>query len=268
MQTHMPSLNGESARTFADQFRSARLSALADAEAFDQVIHVIERLGSYLTKEEYADHGKHGDLGKYKIKMVELVHNHGIAVDSRAEFKNLLTPFETLYDLVKNARNDALHQGAFARHLTKHAIELAIILEDLLSTYMLPVVADFMVRNPICGEPWQPIAFLRQQMLANSFSYLPVLRGEKEWGVVSDAAIAKFLGPKHNGGNRTKRLAMTIEDASAQSDNPISLMGPEFVAEDGPLDKALDGLTKSPILLVGSPSGTSLLGILTAFDLL
>jgi CBS domain-containing protein len=268
MNIVMPALTRESARTFADQFRSARLAALADAESFDQIIHVIERLGSYLTKEEFSDHGKHGDLGKYKITMVELVQSHGLAAESRAEFKNLLTPFETLYDLVKNARNDALHQGAFARHLTKHAIELAIILEDLLSNYLHPVVTDFMVRNPICGEPWQPVAFLRQQMLANSFSYLPVLQGEKEWGVVSDAAIAKFLGPKYNGGNRTKRLAMTIDAASTQNDNPISLLRPAFVEEADPLEKALDRLTTSPILLVRSPSGTSLLGILTAFDLL
>ena len=43
-----------------------------------------------------------------------------------------LTPFSRLYDLVQDARNDALHQGAFARHLTIHAIGLALILEDAL----------------------------------------------------------------------------------------------------------------------------------------
>ena len=72
---------------------------------------------------------------------------------------------------MKDGRNDALHQGAFARHLTKHAIELAIVLEDVLSNDLDPVVTDFMLRNPVCGEPWQPIAFLRQQMLANSYSF-------------------------------------------------------------------------------------------------
>jgi hypothetical protein len=34
--------------------------------------------------------------------------------------------------------------------------------------------------NPICGELWQPVAFVRQQMLANSFSYLI---GENDWRI-------------------------------------------------------------------------------------
>jgi hypothetical protein len=71
---------------------------------------------------------------------------------------------------VDGARNETLHQGAFARPLTKHAIELAIILEDALSQQVNQVVMDFMVRNPLCAELWKPIGFIRQQMLANSFS--------------------------------------------------------------------------------------------------
>ena len=264
----MPNLSRESARTFADQFRSARQNALADAESFDQIIHVIERLGSYLTKEELGDKGETGSLGKYRCKLNEFVKSHGVSVDVRSEFKNQLTPFDTLYDLVKDARNDALHQGAFARHLTKHAIELAIILEDVLSADLDPNVTDFMVRNPVCGEPWQPIAFLRQQMLANSYSYLPVLRSDDQWGVISDAAIATFLGSKRKGAERTKRLAMTVESASAQHENPISLMAAAFVDEGDTLDNAFDRLKVSPILLVRNPHGPGLLGILTAFDLL
>jgi hypothetical protein len=114
----MPNLSKESARTFADQFRSARLKALADAESFDQIIHAVERLGSYLTKEEIGDKGESGSLWRYRCKLNELVKSYGLPIDVRAQFKNQLTPFDTLYDLVKDARNDALHQGAFARHLT------------------------------------------------------------------------------------------------------------------------------------------------------
>src|SRR4051812_47052457 len=167
----MPDLTKKSARAFADQFRSARLTSLADSESFEPIIHVIERLGSYLTKEELGAVGEYGNLGRYRLRLIALPKNRGVAVDDRSQFNNLLTPFETLYDLVKEGRNDALHQGAFARHLTKHAIELAIILEEVLSTFMDTIVVDFMVYNPLCGEPWQPIAFLRQQMLANSYSY-------------------------------------------------------------------------------------------------
>jgi CBS domain-containing protein len=264
----MPSLTKESARSFADQFRSARLTALADAESFDQIIHVVERLGSYLCKEELGDKGRHGDLGKYRGGLVALVKSRGLALESRPRFSNVMTPFETLYDLVQEARNDALHQGAFARHLTKHAIELAIILEDVLSNDMDPIVTDFMVRNPVCGEPWQPIAFLRQQMLANSYSYLPVLRSDKQWAVISDAAIATFLGPDRKGTARRTRLAMTLEEASTLSERPLVPSPGVFVDEKTSLDQAFDLLSRSPILLVRSPVGSGLVGILTAFDLL
>ena len=32
-------------------------------------------------------------------------------------------------------------------------------------------VSDFMVRNPVCASMWQPLSFIRQSMLVNSFSY-------------------------------------------------------------------------------------------------
>ncbi|HUA99754.1 MAG TPA: hypothetical protein VMA34_15585 [Terracidiphilus sp.] len=264
----MPDLTRESARTFADQFRSARLTALADSESFDQIVHVIERLGSYLTKEEYGDKGDYGSLGKYRSRLVDLVRSRGLALESRPQFNHQLTPFETLYDLVQEARNDALHQGAFARHLTKHAIEIAIILEDVLSIDMDSMVADFMMRNPVCGEPWQPVAFLRQQMLANSYSYLPVLSRDNEWGVVSDAAIAMFLGSDRKGKERRRRLAMTLEEAALQSERPVRLTSAVFIDETAPLDRAIELLKGAPIVLVRSPVGTSVVGILTPFDLL
>jgi CBS domain-containing protein len=264
----MPNLTKVSARWFADQFRSARLAALADAEAFDQIIHVVERLGSYLSKENLGYKNQHGNLGKYSEKLLELVKRHGLAVENRPDFKNLLTPFETLYDLVRESRNDALHQGAFARHLTKHAIELGIILEDVLSSEMSPIVTDFLVLNPVCGEPWQPIAFLRQQMLASSYSYLPVMGTNEQWQIVSDVAIAIFLGSDRQGATRRNRLAMSLEEALALADRPITLIRPEFVDESTSVDQALDLLKKSPILLMRNPDKTRIRGIITAFDLL
>lgn len=265
----MPRLTRESARVFIDQFRSARLAALADSESFDQVIHVVERLGSYLSKEELGDLGKYGSLEKYRPGFIAYVKSRGVAVDDGSQFDRLLTPFETLYDLVKDARNDALHQGAFARHLTKHAIELAIILEEVLSAEMDTTVIDFMVHNPLCGEHWQPVAFLRQQMLANSYSYLPVVMKDGHWRVVSDAAIATFLGADREGRERRKRLAMTLEQAVQHSEKPLKLMPPGFIDKMTSIDEALDQLGNSPILLVhGSDEGARIIGVLTAFDLL
>lgn len=61
----MPILTREPAIAFLNQVRSARLAALADAEAFDGIIHAVERLGSYLSKERSGDQGKPGSLFNY-----------------------------------------------------------------------------------------------------------------------------------------------------------------------------------------------------------
>src|ERR1700757_614277 len=111
-------------------------------------------------------------------------------------------------------RNDALHQGAFARYLTKHAIELAILLEDALSNGL----------DPLARETWQPIAFLRQLMLANSYSYLPVFRNDNQWWIVSDAAIAAYLGrtEKTNGQDVVQGLSRKLW--LAQKDLSVSCL--------------------------------------------
>jgi hypothetical protein len=58
--------------------------------------------------------------------------------------------------------------------LTTHAFQVALILEDALMTDM-KMVSQYMVRDVVCAQSWQPISFVRQQMLAYSYSYLPFL---------------------------------------------------------------------------------------------
>lgn len=110
------------------------MAALAHAEAFDEIIHTVERLGSYIE-------GKQLDLGRYREALKCVAERSSLAEEIPNQFRGLLTPFSELQESVRIARNDALHQGAFAqgafaRHLTKHAIDLAIVLEDALSHYM------------------------------------------------------------------------------------------------------------------------------------
>lgn len=248
-------------RTFRDQLRQARATALRDAEAFDQIIHVVERLGSFLL-------GKIKDLNAYQPKLEELAKESGL-YDAPNQSRGIRTPFPDLYDLVREARNDALHQGAFARHLTQHAIELSLVLEDALGEILAPVVSDYMVRNPVCAELWQPISFIRQQMLENSFSFLPV-RGEegeekKQWYLVSDMDIAGYLR-KDNSKDRKKRLAASLRDARQAE---IRLQEAKDCKETTTLVKAMEKLKKSngQLLLVCNGE-KNLIGIVTAFDLL
>jgi hypothetical protein len=263
----MPDLDAQSAVFFANDLRSARLAALADAEAFDEIIHVVERLGYYLTKEDLGDKGEFGNLGnsKYKDVITNIADKSGLS-EPPGEHRSYLTPFAELYELVRQARNDALHQGAFARHLTTHAIELAIILEDALSSIFGPVVSDFMVRNPVCAELWQPLSFIRQQMLANSFSYLPVLGSSKVWQIVSDASVALFLGAERDGKIRRSRLSKTLQEA--RHDVPGIVETALVIRGNAKISEALESLKTKSVLLIRHPDRNELIGILTAFDLL
>lgn len=244
---------------FANHLRAACLAALADTEAFNEIIHVVERLGSYLKKKQL-------DLGKYRDVLTCLAERSSIAEEIPGRFRGLLTPFSELYESVRIARNDALHQGAFARHLTTHAIELAIVLEDALRHYMGIYVSDFMTRNPVCAEHWQPVSFIRQEMLTNSFSYLPVTEKAEHWYVVSDVAIARYLGSGGDKKIRNKHLMTTLKDACREA--PYILTIAKIVDDDTIIQTALGYFETEQVLLVKDKKLGSLLGILTAFDLL
>jgi len=69
-----------------------------------------------------------------------------------------------------------------------------------------------MVRNPICAELWQPISFVRQQMLVSSFSYLSVQDNEGKWFLLSDQEVATYLGNTSNA-ERKRRMTKSLQEA-------------------------------------------------------
>ena len=133
---------------FRDQFRFGRAVAVKDAEGFSEILFTVERLGSFLSKEI-------GTLKSYLPVLQDLACDSPLARELPKVYPGLHLPFDRLYQLVMQARNDALHQGAYARHLTSHAIELSMVLEDALMNN-LGTVAEFMVRDPLCCSLWQP----------------------------------------------------------------------------------------------------------------
>jgi hypothetical protein len=102
-------------------------------------------------------------------------------------------------------------------------------------------------------------------MLANSYTYLPVWNSGR-WQLVSDSALARFLGPEREGVNRRKLLAMRLADATASS---LQLENAKLADETTTIEEALKYLNDAPVLLIPSPTHSDrLVGLMTAFDLL
>jgi CBS domain-containing protein len=239
-----------------DILRDARATAFRDSEAFAEVLFAVERLGSLQT-------GKHGTLRDYKEALVALARRSPLAEDLPARRSDLHTSFPRLYSLVQTARNDALHQGASARHLTDHCVELALVLEDALVSEST-TVADYMVKAPTCAFPWQPLSFVRQQMLVNSFSFLPIRSADGNWRLLSDLMVARVLRAAGTGEERNRRLATTVEEAERLFALRLELA--RTVTPGVLVNEVLEGPDASPVLVI-SESG-ELLGIVTSFDLL
>lgn len=256
--------NGESKIFFRDQFREGRAAALRDAEGFQEILFTLERLGMCLT-------GKILDIGKYSDSIQVLAKRSPLALAEEVpeKWREWHLPFCTTYELVRKARNDALHQGAFARHLTDHVVHLALILEDALMSEST-TVHDFMVREPVCAEIWQPISFVRQQMLKNSFSYLPILLekdGQRNWHLLSDTNIVKYLKSRPED-ERKKRLAKTVKEALKDEDGKLETENTQCCSPKTLVSEILDNFKGLPILITSKDHSDRLLGILTAFDLL
>ena len=237
---------------FRDLFREARAKALSNAENFEDIIFALEKLGSFLL-------GKIEGLGQYQNHICKLAKKSVLADQIPKKLSGFHTDFESLYDLVKDARNSAMHEGVFARNLTQHAIEISLILENALMSQEVKV-KNFMIRNPVCAFDWQPISFIRQNMLANSFSYLPILHNG-EWKLISDLAVSKYIQESSSKAERKKRLSKTFKESGIK---PIETRTVDALVD---VKEIMNDWNGFPIC-VTSKDTKEIVGILTPFDLL
>lgn len=250
-------MNPDAVKQFRDQLREAREYTLKDAEAFDGIIHVIERLGICRTKNV-----KKG-LSFFQDAIYEIARISPLADVVPEQHRNCHAPFKLLYCMVARGRNDAMHIGAFARHLTAHAIELSLTLEDALRMIMnARCISDYMVRDPLCAFGWEPMSLIRQKMLTNSFSFLPVQNKDKQWCLLSDLEVAKFLKGSSDKEWDT-RLATCLDDVAE-----IELLPTKFLSAGTEIREAIKDFEGKPILVHSDKDKHQLIGILTAFDLL
>lgn len=242
---------------FRNELRLARETAQKDAENFHDLIVAFETLGRYLHKGN-----GHGSLDQYRENILQIARKSPLAWQIPEKHRTVHTPAEVLYELVRNGRNSEMHEGVSARVLTQHTIQLSIILEDgLLQFLMNENISDIMIPNPVITELWHPISFLRQNMLANSFTYLPFEVSQGKWGLVSDLAIANYLQS-----DRRERLRQPLHCAIDQGLNVVEV---DLIDASEPRNAALQkmGGTAS-VLLVTQTETKQVIGILTAFDLL
>ena len=263
MLYEVPSVNMEKNRAlyFRDELRKARARSLADAEDFMEILFVVESLGMKLA-------GREGTLGRaYKSRILDCASKSSLANEIPAQHRGFHIPFQALYELVTDGRNDSAHQGAHARRLTAHTIELALVLEDaLMSNYTM--ASDVMATEPIRAGLWQPVSFLRQKMLLNSFSFLPALvgpNGTSTWKLVSDRNVARYLRRAKSSDERSKLLATELEQAISDG---LDLTKAHTCGPETNIAEVAAEMQDHPWLVVKGQNPGELLGILTAFDLL
>jgi CBS domain-containing protein len=234
-----------------ENLRSARALILRDSESFHEASTLLEHIGQILSGQI------RGGLGQYQREIIELACRNPAVVRGQ---------MERLFNVVRNARNMAVHQGAWARHLNTRLVDLFLVLEEAIVSAMTHV-EDLMVRTPVAAYGWQRVADVRKAMLANSFSAIPLQSKTGEWRLLSDTAVVRMLNGAHSTAERNRLLAMRIDSAIEQG-----LIHPDLPTCCRPttlISEVVPKMNNLPILVVeGEGDSQRLVGILTAFDLL
>ena len=245
---------------YRNRLREARYAAFADAEGFGAICFALEALGLRLL-------GKQKAMGGYEKKIRPLAEKSFVLTEMAALFPSRFKTFGALYAIVKTARNDAMHTGAYARHATQEAMELCIGLEEALMAEVAQTVANLMVSTPITVEPWQPVAHARQLMLMHSFSFLPVWL-DGSWHLVSELGLAKYL----RNGLRNSRLAESLETAKGNGMELVQIDDTELLKVGMEVEDVLSRaqVQQGPMLwlVVEDDRPDHLAGVLSPFELM
>jgi CBS domain-containing protein len=145
-----------------------------NAEGYVAIIQKIEMLGFNLC-------GKEKTLAKYLDDYLEFLQ---LPSDRMPEFKSL-------FKYVREARNKAIHEGAFARNLSRKTAELSMIFEGRIFMGLI-YVRDVMIENPVTISQWDRISDIRRKLVGSAFSWLPILVNT-EWMLLSEYGLLQFI---------------------------------------------------------------------------
>ncbi len=167
---------------FRNLFRNARAKAQKSLENFQDLLFALEKLGMVRLNKE-------ATLGTYKDAICKEIEKSALYQSQEDSYYYI--NHKRLFSIITSYRNDALHQGAVARNLTSRTIQLILLIEDAFMD-IEDNIGSFMVSDVVIAELWQPVAFIRQKMLENSFSYIPICH-ENKWYFLSDYNIVNYL---------------------------------------------------------------------------
>ena len=250
---------------FRRAFRTARAAVQADAEAYMEVVRVVESLGAYL---EANCAGRTPDgLGKaQEIIRSVLFPDPDAWLGSSPREPSVAALFERLL----RVRNTTVHEGALSRSAGVHAVRLSLAIEEALMVMLKEdtSVVPWMVPDPIVAKSWHTISHIRATLLSGGFSAVP-LWWDDTWHFVRDVAVVDYLRAKGKSG-----LHLTLCQAVADTAAPLKLIQVDpkhCVARDENLSDLLKkGWPEGdlPVLVVDKDKSDRLVGVLTPHDLL
>ncbi|GGI89980.1 CBS domain-containing protein [Deinococcus wulumuqiensis] len=239
----MQPVSADEAAYFLKLFRGARYAALEDAENFREICFVLEEFGCHLNGNNAKSLRRYGSL-----------------LRSFANQKKR-QEFSVMFDMVVDARNEASHRGVFARNLAEKSVRLSIILEESLLS-MTVQVKHIMSESVIFAEDFYTLAKVRELMLENSFSYIPVMLSDKYY-FISDSLVARkwqdFVGDDKAKYNTKISQSFSVEE----------LLNAEEILSHAPKSEAYLKVGHLPLLVFdGRHENRKVVGILSPFDLL
>ena len=123
------------------QLRDTRALMLRDAESFHEASTTLEHIGQVIGRSI-----KNG-LSRYEEEIVCLAMEAGNSDFDEAGFRRL-------FNVVREARNTTVHDGAYARHLSSRLIELYLILEEAIMSKMQFRTSKLLFRARFDQKNW------------------------------------------------------------------------------------------------------------------
>lgn len=233
------SLGPDERRHYLRALSRARYEVLSDSESLLSICHVLEELGRRITGT------RSEGLGQYVDALVSWV-----------------TPERTdrcarHLERVRQARNDAAHQGIYARNAALKAVLVCLDLEEVIRQTMA-VVEDIMVGGVVVAKPFMTLAKVREEMLVSSFSYLPV-EWDGQWFLIADYHLATLW---HRLTRKARESQLLTEFLPPDAADRLALIP----APRLPASTPLEDLVVGPLPALIQDDHENVIGILSAFD--